>query len=346
MRRALLASSLLATAAAQWSPLTITGGKPRASMAHVAGLFNQTAVVFGGCTSSCCFAPISDMWQLTLSEDGKTGQWTSLTLLTMPSARFYAAGAVLGDSLFMFGGQDSSQAFLDELWEYSFSDRTWTELRPFGRGPSARATHSMTVIGDHLVVYGGYSQKGVLGDVWALDPSSGPLAWKSVMVKEEGPSRSNHAAAPVAGKTALFVFGGSDPEGQDQSLTFELSLDLEAYTGEWSQVAQAGQQPPIRHGAVAMFPASGSATFGVFGGLNTTSDTLPTSFLDDSYVFSAEGLSWEPLKIDADSISARAYAAVARNEKLTFVYGGFAGYTGDTDDRLLGDAWTFLNEGL
>jgi hypothetical protein len=117
-------------------------------MAHVAGLFNQTAVVFGGCTSSCCFgtetsplttssrspvdltaaaspaAPISDMWQLTLSEDGKTGQWTSLTLLTMPSARFYAAGAVLGDSLFMFGGQDSSQAFLDELWEYSFSDRT------------------------------------------------------------------------------------------------------------------------------------------------------------------------------------------------------------------------------
>jgi hypothetical protein len=46
-----------------------------------------------------------------------------------------------------------------------------------------------------------------------------------------------------------------------------------------------------------MFPASGSATFGVFGGLNTTSDTLPTSFLDDSYVFSAEGLSWEPLKI-------------------------------------------------
>jgi hypothetical protein len=28
---------------------------------------------------------------------------------------------------------------------------------------------------------------------------------------------------------------------------------------------------------------------------------------------------------DADSISARAYAAVARNEKLTFVYGGFAG---------------------
>lgn len=40
----------------------------------------------------------------------------------------------------------------------------------------------------------------------------------------------------------------------------------------------------------------------------------------------------------------RAYAGVGHGERHTVVVGGFAGFTGDTDDRLLSDVWVFRHE--
>lgn len=69
-------------------------------------------------------APIDSQWQLSLSDERTSGVWTELMPASRPSARFSAASAVVGDRMLMFGGQDSSQAFLNDLWLYDHANET------------------------------------------------------------------------------------------------------------------------------------------------------------------------------------------------------------------------------
>jgi len=98
------------------------------------------------------------------------------------------------DTLYAFGGQDSSQAFLGDLWQYKASTQEWTELKPsllpsssslsFQRPPSPRAAASLSVVGGggreggrggekHLMLVGGFGRQGAKEDeVWGLKLSS------------------------------------------------------------------------------------------------------------------------------------------------------------------------------
>lgn len=108
-------------------------------MSHASGALHNgtTLVVFGGCTSSCCFAPVDSLWELRLAPDSlAAGSWRPLTASSSsdatPTPRFSTATAVdaRADAMYMFGGQDSSQAFLSELWRL--------ELEGEGDGGQAR----------------------------------------------------------------------------------------------------------------------------------------------------------------------------------------------------------------
>ena len=99
-------------------------------------------------------------------------------------------------------------------------------------------------------------------------------------------------------------------------------------------------------GHIALHPPSPlhSSFFHIFGGINTTSNTLPSSFLSDTFRFDlppVEAWTEEDLPLPPSVPGPRAYAGVGHGERHTLVVGGFAGFTGDTDDRLLNDVWVF-----
>lgn len=66
---------------------------------------------------------MSSLWELRFAPDSLTdGRWHRLTPAAeteAPGPRFSAATAVdlREDCMYMFGGQDASQAFLSELWK-------------------------------------------------------------------------------------------------------------------------------------------------------------------------------------------------------------------------------------
>jgi Kelch motif/Galactose oxidase, central domain len=68
---------------------------------------------------------INDTW----AWDGET--WTELSPGVSPPARAYAASGVIGDRMFVAGGQGQAQA-LDDTW--AFDGSTWTELAVSGPG--------------------------------------------------------------------------------------------------------------------------------------------------------------------------------------------------------------------
>lgn len=107
-------------------------------------------------------------------------------------------------------------------------------------GPRPRIGHTMTTVGDRIVLFGGLGLDNALyGDTWAWDGST----WSNVATTGV-PLRCNHSAAALGGK--LWIFGGTGASGDDLN-------DLWSWDGAlWTNVPADDSTPLARHsGAMA-----------------------------------------------------------------------------------------------
>ena len=70
-----------------------------------------------------------------------------------------------------FGGW-GNRGFLNDTWSFDTSTRKWTELQCIGSIPSPRPYHAAVLVGDVMYVFGGYTTKIYLDDLYALQLSS------------------------------------------------------------------------------------------------------------------------------------------------------------------------------
>jgi Kelch motif len=141
-------------------------------------LIDDKLLVYGGCTSSCCYSPMDTLWLYDLN----TLQWQQLTPRgRRPTARFAAIAApVSSRQMLLYGGMDAVQGPQSDVWLYDVELNTLTEIYPDSNSsgsdlPPARSSHAAALLDTaasqqkQLLLYGGASRGGiVLSDVWLL----------------------------------------------------------------------------------------------------------------------------------------------------------------------------------
>jgi hypothetical protein len=373
-----------------------SGPAPRlgAVLASASGLH----ALHGGCSSSCCYAPLSDLWVLTA---GSTWQNVS-TQLNAPSGRLYhgVSAAASPSSAYVYGGTDIQTGCLDELYLLTLGSSAgaggggggeptaaWAPVLAPQPHPTARSGHSQTALGPGgaFLALGGEDEDGVLGDAWLFQPSGGaaPLsgAWTLVSnFSASGPGpRVQHSALALTlpwGTPALLLAAGTNATGDDTDEVW--LLDLGAEPAQWlllgarPPAAPAAAWPQPRHGHAAWgqqaqpLPLRGGGgsssssaqaatlTFSLFGGQSGPVPD-PSQFLADAWSFTvnvtAQGGSLallggqgvfqqlhSPLAPSARALAGFSTAATG----LGVMVGGFAGYNGGLDDRLLNDVWEIV----
>jgi hypothetical protein len=279
----------------------------------------------GGCSSSCCYAPLSDVWVFG------GGAWGNVSAQTgspaLPSARLYhsASRAAGAGAFFVFGGTDVLTGALNDLWTVTFSgggggswSAAWVQVAAGAALPAARAGQSQSALpaasagapaDGSFVIFGGEGEDATLADAWVFAPSGAAAgAFAAVPAAGAGPGqRTQHAALAVAlplpgaaagVARALLVSGGSDGDGNDHDDVWLLPLDAKPPT--WLKLgasgAGAGAWPSVRHGhamwgAAAAAASAGAATttlsFLIFGGQNCSVPD-PVNFLADTWRFSVD----------------------------------------------------------
>jgi hypothetical protein len=189
----------------------------------------QVLVLFGGFDGT---AQHSDLWEL-----GASGQWQLKPLITTPPprARFGSAFDEKRSRLVIFGGQDSTDALLDDVWEYD--GQKWSgpfapTVRPLPRRESfatfASGTAQAAALRDKVVVLGGaMSSSGdvVADDMWTWDGST----WQQLCTTCTGTAR---CVAPIGfdrHSGRLILVGGW--RGDD-----EIAGTME-YAGAWAHMS-------------------------------------------------------------------------------------------------------------
>ncbi|KIY96004.1 hypothetical protein MNEG_11959 [Monoraphidium neglectum] len=88
----------------------------------------------------------------------------------------------------------------------------WVEVKPRGRGPSARRGHSLTWDGrDALVLFGGSTSNSTDNGVWSYSISN--REWTEVKARGAVPPPRTHHSAVLLRPGRLLVFGGCNAQG-------------------------------------------------------------------------------------------------------------------------------------
>ena len=164
-------------------------------------------------------APVS----LTAVFDPETREWTRGT--PMPVAVWAGASAVLGDRLFVIGGEIDDEV-TEQVWFYTPESDAWQRAPDLPRPRTGAAACS---VGGKLWVMGGWVQgdedweRRPARSVVVYDPDS--CRWSAGPEMTEG--REGSAAASAGGR--LYVFGGLDTSGVSTASVEVLDPD----SGRW-----------------------------------------------------------------------------------------------------------------
>jgi len=113
----------------------------------------------------------------------------------VPSHRAGHSATAYGQSIVIFGGaycKGGPYTFYNDVYILDIETDKWKELRCKGDLPSPRAQHSAALIGDQLVIIGGFTGKKVLNDVHILDLTT--LEWRRVETRGTPPTEIEDAS--------------------------------------------------------------------------------------------------------------------------------------------------------
>ena len=210
------------------------------------------------------------------SDDGTS--WSKVGVAAFP-ARNFAAGCVLGTTLWIMGGMQQPRTSYgapgNDVWR-SDDGVTWTQVAAAAPWP-VRSNFACAAFAGKLWIFGGQDQnRQPLGDVWS---STDGVTWAQVPAGSQGwKARSGAAAAVHQGK--LWLFGGLLSDG---SVAGDLWASADGTT--WAQQGSGGILDDGPEGRQRATLASlGATNLYLFGGIGANGAPL-----DDLQLFDGGG---------------------------------------------------------
>ncbi len=191
--------------AVTWEKPVCGGSSPGKRAGHSLSLCGSAAYLFGGCPSGATEPnPSNDLFKLEMSSPkGFHWQKVSTQECRIPQGRSQHTASCHNNSIIVFGGVAANGNGYNDVWVLDTSTDTWTQphpgitdemddgtikfREPWNNCPEPRGGHSSCVVGNSLVVFGGYGGhdfcKGDFNDVHLLDLDT--WEWRAVATSGE-----------------------------------------------------------------------------------------------------------------------------------------------------------------
>lgn len=150
-----------------------------------------------------------------------------------PSARSLHAAALLGGTLYLFGGYDGSQR-VNTFHSYSFTDKRWSAVLPSANSappPSPRDRHVAVAFGSSVYIQGGFDGVARVSDFWGFNCST--MTWTQIHALHGRPPSPRHSHSAVVYRDSMYIgfgYDGSYKNGMSSGYYVERAC-LECLTG-------------------------------------------------------------------------------------------------------------------
>jgi N-acetylneuraminic acid mutarotase len=261
-----------------------------------------------------------------------------------PGPKSGGAAAVLGDALFLLGGDTKQSGFLQYYtYKWSPDSLTWSRLPSTSVLPSNVFYSDVDSVGGLLFMFGGASTGGYFNDIYIMSPNVDQPSWTQVVADVTPAQRNGHTATEIDGM--IYVFGGWDQTKYYNDLwAFDTSVLINGTRGgSWREFAYTPAPAP-RDGHTGVDYQGDLVIFGGFshntqnGNNSFTSCTSPSDkcvYYNDLWFFNTPTSSWKKMSPGGSLPPARhMHSADVVGDRM-LVFGG-AGKKGD-----LNDLWSY-----
>ncbi|KAB8356412.1 hypothetical protein FH972_023995 [Carpinus fangiana] len=176
-----------------------TGQVPPARTNHTVITHQERLLLFGGTDGNTWF---NDVW---VYEPERNSWYLQECIGYIPAAREGHAAALVGDTMYIFGGRTEEGKDLGDLAAFRIPTRRWYTFQNMGPSPSPRSGHGMTTVGTNIVVLAGEPSSaprdaGELSLAYILDTNK--IRYPADAPPVNGPLRSgNRRPSGESGRT-------------------------------------------------------------------------------------------------------------------------------------------------
>jgi hypothetical protein len=327
-----------------WKRLEGNSRRPEAREGAILAAIGQKTILVGGASRSI----FNDIWVLYVLNP----QWT---LAYPPGPPFeprmgHSAVNYQGQIL-LFGGETAFnrtsqlRECLNTVKCLKADTVEWLPVLASGSAVVMRRYHSAAIVGKHMVIYGGLSEKNVyLGDCMVLNLES--WKWKSVEIHGKGPGPlAFHAAISVfpgfnneqtrlfssepstipnssLKQQGIYLFGGLDANSQVHGALYVLQTGQRPLTWLRPETSGSSPRPRFQHSFTLLKELKSLV---LFGGRNNEKAAEGYSCFADLHILNLEEMTWRQVRTEGTGPGARcAHAAVAVDGKIV-IFGGVDG---------------------
>jgi len=234
---------------------------------HVGFLYKDYYYIFGG--RDINRKKMNDMYRLNLNLEDTEQEWEYIENYgDIPEPVAEHKGVLYDSSYYLFGGVNQSEEVSNTLYIYSIEDQQWIRNDFPENVIPPRTGHSMSLVGDKIVIFGGFD-KGVFSNsvyIYNIKENSWENNDKTendnelleegqeVIEKKSGEEdnifapepRINHSQISV--NTSILIYGGVDKDGKyfDDMWTYDILNKV------WQKVEINGEVPKARQGHSAL----------------------------------------------------------------------------------------------
>ncbi|KAJ6229510.1 rab9 effector protein [Anaeramoeba flamelloides] len=223
----------------------------------------------------------------------------------------WASGCVYDNDLYLFGGETKMKSKIiinNNLYIFNLQTNTWKMTKPrSGKTPTPRYSHTMSLIGNKIYVFGGTNGKTKLGDLHIYNIETNSWENNPFQIGSIPCARSGHAAAVI--ENQIWIFGGRSEGG---SFLNDLYC-FDSNTKKWFNVIPDGAVPKGRAWHSANFVYD---QFVIFGG-----SSFGATFCD-IWVYDLYKNQWYEAEIAGNTPQKRfGHGSVFINNQLWFIGG-------------------------
>ena len=239
--------------------------------------------------------------------------------------RFGHTAVIHGTNIFIWGGmnkfikQSKTRSCINTVNKISTHTNTIENVNVTGSQVNPRRYHSAALIGTHMIVYGGISDRNVyLDDVLDFDVESG--AWSDVYPNGQGPGPlAYHSAIGIYDsiyegmakftpyhypkmyglgpsslkESGVFIFGGMSADGFPSNKLYVIKIGRPSLN--WIQPVTQGK-PPSKRFLYSMNKMIHINSIAIYGGRSTKAATPWYSF-GDLYMLKLTNLMWTKVEL-------------------------------------------------
>ena len=135
----------------KWKQIHAEGTQPLNRFGHAAVVCQNSMFVIGGWNGH---DTMDDIYQYSFPSK----LWFEIRRLkgVRPKPRYRHCAVALKNTIFIFGGVDTSQQRFNDLFSYETETRKWSEIESKGQVPQQRTFHKAVIFSNVMYVVGGF----------------------------------------------------------------------------------------------------------------------------------------------------------------------------------------------